>query len=83
MPVKVFPSIGDKVRLPSAPGPPQVASIRSCTEVQQATAVLALGNMHPACHGLVLAESLVLADDYLDRQMARVRGCAVCCGRPG
>ncbi|KAL4428595.1 hypothetical protein ABPG77_008907 [Micractinium sp. CCAP 211/92] len=48
-----------------------VASIRSCTEVQQATAVLALGNMHPACHGLVLAESMVLADDYLDRQMAR------------
>ncbi|KAL4434374.1 hypothetical protein ABPG75_000815 [Micractinium tetrahymenae] len=48
-----------------------VASIRSCAEVQQATAVLALGNVHPACHGLVLTESLVLADDYLDRQMAR------------
>lgn len=35
--------------------------------------MLALGNMHPACHGLVLTESMVLADDYLDRQMARVR----------
>ena len=38
----------------------------------QATAVLALGNMHPACHALVLAESAVLAEDYPDRQMQRV-----------
>ncbi|KAI3439023.1 hypothetical protein D9Q98_001435 [Chlorella vulgaris] len=48
-----------------------VASVRSSAEVQQATAVLALGGMHPACHALVLKESAVLADDYLDRQMQR------------
>jgi hypothetical protein len=51
-----------------------VASVRSSAEVQQATAVLALGGMHPACHALVLKESAVLADDYLDRQMQRVSG---------
>ncbi len=36
--------------------------------------MLALGNMHPACHALVLAESAVLAEDYPDRQMQRVSG---------
>jgi hypothetical protein len=49
-----------------------VSSVRSSAEVQQATAVLALGNMHPGCHALVLGEAVVLADDYLDRQMQRV-----------
>lgn len=38
----------------------------------QATAVLALGCMHPACHALVLGECAVLQEDYLDRQMQRV-----------
>lgn len=45
----------------------------SIAHTLQATAVLALGNMHPACHALVLAESAVLAEDYPDRQMQRVR----------
>ncbi|PSC67904.1 furry homolog-like [Micractinium conductrix] len=48
-----------------------VASIRSGAEAQQATAVLALGNCNPACHALVLSEGALLADDYLDRQLAR------------
>ena len=51
-----------------------VASVRGGTEVQQGIAVLALGCMHPACHALVLSEAAGLADDYLDRQMQRVRG---------
>lgn len=49
-----------------------VSSVRSSAEVQQATAVLALGCMHPDCHALVLGETAVLAEDYLDRQMQRV-----------
>lgn len=48
-----------------------VASVRNGGEVQQATAVLALGCVHPACHALVLLEASVLAEDYLDRQMQR------------
>jgi hypothetical protein len=50
-----------------------VASVRAGAEAQQATSVLALGCMHPDCHGLVLKEAAVLAEDYLDRQMQRVR----------
>lgn len=52
-----------------------VASVRNGGEVQQATAVLALGCVHPACHALVLLEASVLAEDYLDRQMQRVSAC--------
>lgn len=39
----------------------------------QSTAVLALGNMSPACHALVLKEASVLADDFADKQIQRVR----------
>lgn len=47
---------------PTQPAPPQ------------STAVLALGNMHPGCHALVLGEAAGLQEDYLDRQMQRVGG---------
>ena len=50
-----------------------LTSPRAAHHCPQATAVLALGNMHPACHALVLGESAVLAEDYPDRQMQRVR----------